>query len=236
MKSMSNFLKINEYLYSIDNFLEPESFNCLTKIIDNYVFHPTGKDDPSSIWHFNGDYNPRISQNIVWTPDDQYRRALRSVPGLSVFPTGTFVDTVLDKIHEAAINSNLFGGLGESWLGTLSSIYKYDLGKRLIWHTDSHNYTGAFTYYLHTTWNENWGGYLLYKSSINEFGQSEKQDGGFLSPSPNRLVLLKSPMPHSITPVTSPLEYPRIALTGFFVKPDRVVELMKRFTRFHNPD
>ena len=231
---MENIKSINEHLFAIDNLIDDQYFADLSKTAHNYLYNPTNKDDPSSIWHFNGKCNPFISQNIVWTHNTDYREVLKKIPGITLFPTNTILDELISKIHEIAIKLNIYGDLGQHWVGSLSSIYKYDNGKKLIWHTDSHNYTGAFTYYLHDIWKQDWGGYFLYKNvlKLNEYPQD---DGGFLYPSPNRLVLLKSPLLHSISPVTTPTEeYSRIALTGFFVKPDRVVELLSRFTNYHS--
>jgi hypothetical protein len=43
--------------------------------------------------------------------------------------------------------------------------------------------------------------------------------GHFLIPKPNRLVLVRGGIPHNISGVLSPKGQSRLALSGFFVKP-----------------
>jgi hypothetical protein len=55
--------------------------------------------------------------------------------------------------------------------------------------------------------------------------------GEFLSPEPNRLVLMRAGIPHSISTVATPDGISRMALSGFYVRPDRIAEIIKLYFR-----
>jgi Rps23 Pro-64 3,4-dihydroxylase Tpa1-like proline 4-hydroxylase len=57
-----------------------------------------------------------------------------------------------------------------------------------------------------------------------------KMSGGeFLTPQPNRLVLMRAGVPHSISTVATPDGVSRLALSGFYVRPDRIAEIIKLY-------
>lgn len=219
--------KINSKLYYLDSFLSAKDFKNVQNLIVNTKFNETGKDDKSSIWFFNKPYNPKVSDSIVVTEGENYTELIKVISSLKVYPTNGSIDIIIRSLFDYLKKNSLVGEFGKDWVGMIVSVYEYSNKNRLIWHTDSDNYSGAFTFYAHDKWEKDWGGYFLFK-------ERDKDDSGiFLEPKPNRLVILKSPIPHSISPIYSPENYPRYTVTGFFVKPKRVRELISRFNLYH---
>jgi len=116
--------------------------------------------------------------------------------------------------------------LGQSWSGVQEVAYAYPAGTGLSWHTDGPS-LGSLLYYMHPAWGAHWGGELLIASGASSraapervtvaFSASEAVDhrpffdtrhedrciladahGVFLSPKPNRLVILKPGVKHML--------------------------------------
>ena len=72
-----------------------------------------------------------------------------------------------------------------------SHIRKYKYGQHLAWHTDNaskqRNY--AATFYFNKTWQESWGGELMFKSS---------EGSGFIPILGNSIVIIKSGLHHKV--------------------------------------
>jgi Rps23 Pro-64 3,4-dihydroxylase Tpa1-like proline 4-hydroxylase len=121
----------------------------------------------------------------------------------------------------------------------------YPRGASLSWHDDGKNRTGAFTYYVHSTWRARWGGELLVagapavapKEEPGELllGRHHVYDeavladvGTFIAPKPNRLVILRKGVVHSVRQVDQAAgDNVRASLSGFFVPKDVVAQLRK---------
>lgn len=92
------------------------------------------------------------------------------------------------------------------------SAWCYTQGTALNWHDDGGaGYQGSFTYYAHREWKPTWGGNLFI---------SEGDVGGrFIYPLPNRLVLMRRGIYHSIQRVDKNAgENCRLSLSGFFLR------------------
>jgi hypothetical protein len=132
--------------------------------------------------------------------------------------------------------------VGDDWDRISARPYVYPQGTGLSWHVDDHElYAGAFIYYAHPHWNAHWGGELLiaerdleaeaeqgempimahrfeteaYSERLLEIGC-----GNFVSPKPNRLVILAG-APHMVARVHAAAGAAvRASIAGFFLRPE----------------
>jgi hypothetical protein len=167
----------------------------------------------------------------------------------SFYPTRSPLDPLLEATMQCASQfQELVGKEQADWLGITSRLYKYPVNTSLSWHMDERLYTGAFIYYGHPVWDLKWGGELLIADAFDRKAFAKPADptagetaaeidgaidgrprdealmseglGHYVSPKPNRLVLLAAEVPHMITkvhPAAGP--HVRASIAGFFVTP-----------------
>ena len=82
----------------------------------------------------------------------------------------------------------------------------------ITWHDDSHT-KAALTLYLNETWDENWGGYLMYK---------ENSEIKAIKPERNLGVLQENGVEHSVTTINVGANV-RLSLQFFLTKTKKVV-------------
>ena len=73
-----------------------------------------------------------------------------------------------------------------------SHLRRYDYGQHLGWHTDQHKLKKrdyAATFYFNKTWQESWGGELLFKSDLGS---------GFIPIVGNSVVIVKTELRHKV--------------------------------------
>jgi len=101
------------------------------------------------------------------------------------------------------IKSNPFCDLRNiTQINTIIHMMNRDSG--VNWH-DDHGWRYGATFYVNNRWNEKWGG---------EFMFTDKVGHGWIPPSGNSLVIVKSPFKHKVNPVlTSTI--PRISIQIF---------------------
>lgn len=116
--------------------------------------------------------------------------------------------------------------LGQSWSGVQGVTYAYPAGAGLSWHIDGPS-LGSLLYYMHPAWGAHWGGELLIASGAASRAVPERvtvtlsaskavdyrpvfdtrhedhciltdAHGVFISPKPNRLVILKPGVKHML--------------------------------------
>lgn len=121
------------------------------------------------------------------------------------------------------------------WQDFALRTYLYPQGTKLSWHDDSRVYTGALTYYIHPKWSASWGGELMVaevpkviEAPVNgpHLDQEWEDEhlsaigvGQWILPKPNRLVIMKSGVMHSINRVDITAgNNARCAIVGFFKK------------------
>jgi hypothetical protein len=185
----------------------------------------------TAIWKGSTDENPKESyEAIVWPPKGSENLVAqctvaateRSLP-MRFYPTRTPLDIGLEAIMETSRTAE--GVVGQEitdWVAVTTSIYAYSAGTRAMWHDDGRYYSGAFIYYTHRDWEQNWGGDLL----VTEPGSSDGI-GTAIFPRPNRLVLVKSGAPHAVSRISTDAgNQIRRSMTGFFVKQKRAEELI----------
>jgi len=183
----------------------------------------------TSIWRQEIIENPLGSGlSVSWYDQRDHKTddmAIAGPDGLGRrYPTGTWLDPALEMIRNCAAKSpNLIGKYPSDWWGLTCRLYAYGAGTRADWHTDAAGYTGAFVYYVHPLWNRSWGGDLL----VRVDDMSLAADCGiFVTPRPNRLVLLKAGTEHAVSRLSSAIGSGfRRSMSGFFVTRARLEEL-----------
>jgi len=152
---------------------------------------------------------------------------------IPLHPTGTPLDSVVEMVDRNVKScEDIIGTKGKDWVAVVCTPYNYKSGERLAWHTDSEIYSGAFILYAHENWDIEWGGELLY-SNVNAsdiFNPNTKVDaekklkrleqGKYINPLPNRLVVIGAGTPHKVSNVTlSAEDNMRVSVAGFFITP-----------------
>lgn len=167
------------------------------------------------------------------------------------YPTRKGIDIVFKNIIENMDKiSKWVGSQDKDWAFFFARAYIYEMNQGLSWHRDNnYNATGAFVYYAHPYWEYQWGGELLidpnidrsvenptielYEEGIKRGGShldtthenkllGNKAFGHFIQPKPNRLVILKSGIYHTIKKVDpSAGDNVRAIIQGFFLHPKK---------------
>ena len=213
----------------IDELLPAAQFEQVAHAVEAMEYRSTVPR--TSIWRDYPEENPLESTiSMIWPSADLDVAECAEViakNGLAMrlYPTGLEVDPALAAIKsEASAIEGALGKEGRDWVGFISHTYAYGRGTRADWHADATVYTGAFTYYVHRSWDRSWGGDLLVQSPADS---REVDRGIFVSPLPNRLVLLKGGTLHSVARISSEAgENFRRSIAGFFVTPARAAEMM----------
>lgn len=156
-----------------------------------------------------------------------------------------------DRLQEAAGKSGrLLGHKGTDWVTFSITPFAYPAGTALSWHDDYTMNAGSYIYYTHPEWSAHWGGELMV-TGIKDMPRPMLQtgpDGGemevigpyfdstdegrrlvevglgvFVTPKPNRLVIIGGGVQHCIKRVeTAAGDRARCSFAGFFVAPDKV--------------
>jgi hypothetical protein len=210
----------------IDDLLSASEFERVAQAVETLKYKSTIPQ--TSIWRPCEAENPLESvTSVIWPSGglDIAECAHMVDETMRFYPTGTDLDRALIAVkREATSIEETLGKEGKDWVGLIAYAYAYGSGTRADWHADAVSYTGAFTYYVHRSWNTSWGGDLLVQSPC----ESRDVDRGvFVSPLPNRLVLLKGGTLHSVARISSEAgANVRRTIAGFFVTPDRAAELI----------
>lgn len=163
-----------------------------------------------------------------------------------VYPTGTSLDLLLKEVIELAeSSSHLVGERGKDWAYFFARPYIYPAGCGLNWHTDGkYGAPGAFVYYVHPEWEPSWGGELLISPPETAMSSEEEGPprsnwvnahhtqiimehsvGHYVLPKPNRLVLMKGKVFHTIKKVDpSAGDNVRMTIQGFFQDPANLLK------------
>lgn len=175
----------------------------------------------------------KISDGRVLASPDFHAPRSSEYSAPTPFPTQTPIDFVVEHLLDHT--DELGEWVGADWQYLAGRGYIYGAGTSLSWHRDDHQYyAGAFVYYAHPVWDVQWGGELLiadveeptelpvmpFRFDHREYSDTllESGRGHFVSPRPNRLVILGA-QPHRVSPVTAAAgDHVRASLAGFFVR------------------
>ena len=219
------------YIRVIDELLSEPEWDSVVKATEAVILRDTIPG--TAIWKGTISENPKESYTaIVWPPKGSealveqcaMAAAERSLP-MRFYPTQSALDTGLEAIIDVAKTEEGEAVVGQEvtdWVAVTTSIYAYSAGTRAMWHDDGRYYSGAFIYYTHQEWEQNWGGDLLVTAPGSSNGI-----GTAIFPRPNRLVLVQSGAPHGVSRISSDAgNRIRRSMTGFFVKQKRAEELI----------
>ena len=160
-------------------------------------------------------------------------------------------------INSAGDYSRLIGQFAIDWDFFFSRIYLYPRDAGLSWHIDGkYDISGAYVFYAHPKWKASWGAELQVNSVISPgleypsrntgYGLakqvgfhldsgpiddvlSEPGFGYFISPKPNRLVLIRNKLLHQIKKVEkSAGSHIRCSVTGFFMSNKKIADIKER--------
>jgi hypothetical protein len=181
---------------------------------------------------------------------DSAGRPSYATSGGPVYPTGTAVDFVLEKLLQLAPQIQPWvGEADEDWVVVTAGPWIYPPGTGIAWHTDSGPHTGAYIFYAHPEWEAQWGGELLVADeacrllpsatstpapdSLEErlryrFDKRPISDhlcqvgaGQFIAPTPNRLVVLTVGNVHKTARVDAAAgDHVRASVSGLFIRPE----------------
>lgn len=218
--------QLSKNIMLTDNLLDESYFEEVSTYAQNLNYAPLEGAEKFNLWQIdNKPAYPLCNKQVyVWTDDVLGRSRVEGFPNISVFPTRSIIDKLIEKVHEVAKSSGFVGEADKEWVGTTSRFNSYGQGSTAKWHRDRLAYTGAFIFYLNKSWHHDWGGHFMCKDE-------DTKDGQFYSPEPNRLILLKTPYLHAVSPITCPLDTARFSFTGFFLKPEAVSEFIESFKK-----
>lgn len=160
-------------------------------------------------------------------------------PGVK-FPTMTPYDYFFRAVERNQALIADFLGINVDQVRYVMSAYLYRAGWGLPWHEDigeSGEYLGAFSYYMHKEWRGNWGGELMILNDERLYTTDNGMDlafsqgtglrapshveggiGAFILPKPNRIVVIRPKVLHSINSVSTLAgENMRFSVAGFFI-------------------
>lgn len=142
-------------------------------------------------------------------------------------PFGNYVDLMnVMFTNVARAHSNIV----PSWSSIVIRSYLYPRGTKLSWHNDL-GYAGAVIYYVHPEWASTWGGELFVAKTppceghVPPHLDHRREDeflatyglGTYITCKPNRLVMTKPGVWHSINRVDADAgDHCRASVVGFF--------------------
>lgn len=144
----------------------------------------------------------------------------------AVHPSGGATDSVVKQLIEALPElAPWTGRLDEDWHAFSCRSFLYPQGSGLAWHDDSGDRAASFVYYAHPEWQASWGAELLIAPAAPGLRPADQNDlltsriGHYVAPRPNRLVLLRTGVPHMIKKV-EPHAGDRLrgSVAGFFLR------------------
>lgn len=217
---MSHMVRETDRFIIYDDLLPPEDFLRLVGDIQRIRYHYPDKEW-HKLWSFSDP--PTVSSDAFhWSRK----------------PFGFGLDQVTSVIHECLENSKDRGLLKISWMDVGFRIYMQPVGSRLNCHSDTPIYVGAAVYYAHEDWRPNWGGELVFPN-VNDSLENDSNElsngpifnkkmerklmesfcGEYVSPKPNRLVVIRPGALHYTNRVDSSAgSNIRVSISSFLLR------------------
>lgn len=212
-----------------DDVLEPAAFEALWQDIQSEPYRSVHAARWDKSYHFN-DGNPLEGPLYLSHPVEAEGKTFGAIdkPALR-----SFVASLLAA-------SDRF----DAWVGPRARDWQlftarpclFPANALLSWHSDGRARSGAYSYYAHPEWRARWGGELMFAdvpdallaspqpvSALDDRRESallmEHGFGTYVAPKPNRLVVLRAGVMHSVRRVEcSAGDHVRAAISGFFVR------------------
>jgi len=213
----------------IDNFLPHELHSTLWDELQelDYVSSHSGT------WY---KHQPRDAGAVLEGP-------LYSIDGRVLTPQNSGIVAFLESIRQSeSLFEVIIGKYGKTWEVFNARPTIIPAGSCISWHEDGGAKCGAFVYYAHPKWGGRWGGELLvaegpveavlaearrvqgnrspyFESEILDMLLDEPAIGSYISPRPNRLVVLRGGTWHCVRRVEPAAgDNLRVSIAGFFLK------------------
>ncbi|NEC90108.1 2OG-Fe(II) oxygenase [Streptomyces sp. SID12501] len=144
----------------------------------------------------------------------------------ALHPSGGATDAVVKQLAEEATRIEPWTGrFGTDWHAFTCRAFLYPQGSGLAWHDDSGDRAASFVLYAHPEWQAPWGAELLISGGTpgarpeDQNAHLTSRVGHYVAPRPNRLVVLRSGVPHMIKKV-EPHAGDRVrgSVAGFFLR------------------
>lgn len=230
-----------------DGVLSEDQLDELMQFVLDQPFIPVHMNKWSKVWSLT-DGSPYITRSffskenkLLQNGSENGNDEMEEDP-FDIYPTGDTIDDVFSAINSLKKEIEpLVGRENSDWDRFSAAAFVYPQNAGLSWHTDQGNYTGAFTFYLPQQWKPEWGGELFVEAQLSGNSQastsSMSKDNGsnteeasssevkqslgyFISPIPNRLVIIKGGTPHKINRVAPASgDRARYSISGFFNRP-----------------
>jgi hypothetical protein len=134
----------------IDNFLSPEQFAQVWSYFQIETYMRVDSQGYEGKWRLEDGAamrGPTIGYGEKWHGQ---------------FPTGSALDLVIQSIlNHHSLFADLIGEMGKDWQNFTAFPSLYPSHTGLLWHRDSTDNAGSYSYYGHPEWNIEWGGELL---------------------------------------------------------------------------
>ncbi|RSZ55528.1 hypothetical protein HF313_09160 [Massilia atriviolacea] len=215
-----------------DAVLPPELFKALGRDVAHSEFRSVHAQKWDKSWRL-WDGNPLRGESVYFDPSGLFRG------NGAAYPTGGVVDVLIEQLRAwAGVHPDLVGREGSDWVALYLAPWIYPVGSALSLHRDGEQYSGAFTYFVHSRWRTHWGGELLVSQQqaleiapaahegdapwMSGDGNADADPGGIatcITPLPNRLVLLGPDRPHRVARVDQNAGlHVRASMAGFFLR------------------
>ncbi|MFF4248718.1 2OG-Fe(II) oxygenase [Streptomyces sp. NPDC001822] len=209
-----------------DDFLAPDAAAFLWHRLRDEEFHfvHARRDGAWNKVYGLLDGSPLSGPGTINDPDGHFTGRF---PDHANHPTGGATDSVVKQIEEARPELLPWTGrFGEDWHAFTSRPFLYPQGSGLAWHDDSGNRAASYVYYAHPEWQPSWGAELLVSPAPSEDLDPERRHahltrspGQYVAPLPNRLVVIRSGVPHMIKKVEPHAgDRLRASVAGFFLR------------------
>ena len=198
--SITRFTQPHAHIAVIDNFLSAETFQCLKRSVTE-IYPPGPEEFPGLVWRL-GDTPAYVSRYVHDSkredPDSPFLELAKPLAGTELKVGGEWLRVKVFSVRLQVAR----------------------IGMGLSCHYDGNDpYSGGYTFYLSDEWDPHWGGMLI---AFNESTSGFTPPGGEFTlldtdkerdifsqtvinsaiiPKANRLVLLRNPIRHMVTPV-----------------------------------
>lgn len=206
----------------VDDVLSPNAFSDLWRSVQALKYDFPGSEW-MRLWPLS-DPQPVMSGPFRW----------------SERPCGHGMDLYIDAFKNCVDDRRGCLSGASAWVDIAFRVFLHGRGSRMVAHSDAPKYVGAGVFYAHPKWDANWGGEICFPSMsggvdcanmsvsgesltnsvLNEAVQA-KAFGTYVSPRPNRLVLIRGGTIHSINRIDSDAGAAvRCSITSFLMPGD----------------
>lgn len=223
----------NSQFVVFDDFLSVQDFELVKKYISDESYQTYDANQFHKVYRlFDG--KPLIGESSLLSNkfrnvDSNNKNNCATLTGIDVF--------VQQLLSHSETLEEWIGNIDIDWKFFNAKVYLYPQGTGLTWHDDGGNKTGSYAFYIHPSWNVQWGGDLLIANestknhdyqlltiteSENRYDKHKSIEvgvGQYIAPKPNRLVVIAGGNPHRINKVEPTAgDNIRSSISGFFIK------------------